>query len=194
LVDFRGGAPAAVAALLAAPLGAYCVRYLPRDMLIALFALMVALAGLRSLAGRKPAMRVLSGLKRLGIGGGTGAAAAFLGGLLGIGGGFLIAPVLMELGYEPKQAAGTTALVVTFSSFSGFLGHAFGALPPLRLLLLTVFAVIVGSPARGLVHGAQGAAAVGAGGLWGAAPRGGREARLGASRAAASGTMRCSPS
>ncbi len=145
LVDFRGGAPAAVAALLTAPLGAYCVRYLPRNMLIALFALMVALAGLRSLAGRKPAMRVLSGLKRLGIGGGTGAAAGFLGGLLGIGGGFLIAPVLMDLGYEPKQAAGTTAFVVTFSSFSGFLGHAFGALPPLRLLLLTVFAVIVGS-------------------------------------------------
>jgi uncharacterized membrane protein YfcA len=145
LVDFRGGAPAAVAALLAAPLGAWCVRYLPRDVLIALFALMAALAGLRSLAGRKPAMRVLSGRQRLGIGAGTGAAAGFLGGLLGIGGGFLIAPVLMDLGYEPKQAAGTTAFVVIFSSFSGFLGHAFGTLPPLRILLLTVLAVVAGS-------------------------------------------------
>lgn len=145
LVDFRGGTPAAVAALVAAPLGAYCVHYLPRDLLIGLFAAAVAVAGLRSLVGRKPAMRVLSGLKRLGIGAGTGAAAGFLGGLLGIGGGFLVAPVLMELGYEPKQAAGTTAFVVTFSSFSGFLGHAFGALPPLRILVLTVLAVVVGS-------------------------------------------------
>jgi hypothetical protein len=145
LVDFRGGAPAAVAALVAAPLGAYCIRYLPRDLLVVLFAAAVTVAGLRSLASRRPAVRGLSGLKRLVAGAGTGAAAGFLGGLLGIGGGFLIAPVLMELGYEPKHAAGTTAFVVTFSSFSGFLGHAFGALPPLRILVLTMLAVVVGS-------------------------------------------------
>ena len=40
-----------------------------------------------------------------------------------MGGGFIVAPMLMELGYPTKQAAATTAFIVTFSSFSGFLGH-----------------------------------------------------------------------
>jgi len=44
-------------------------------------------------------------------------------GLLGVGGGFIVAPMLMELGYPTKQAAVTTAFIVTFSSFSSFLGH-----------------------------------------------------------------------
>jgi uncharacterized membrane protein YfcA len=50
--------------------------------------------------------------------------AGFLGGLLGVGGGNFILPVLNWLGLDAKVAAGTTALVVVFSSLSGFLGHA----------------------------------------------------------------------
>jgi uncharacterized membrane protein YfcA len=55
---------------------------------------------------------------------GVGSIAGFLGGLLGVGGGNFIVPVLNWLGLDAKVAAGTTALVVVFSSFSGFLGHA----------------------------------------------------------------------
>jgi uncharacterized membrane protein YfcA len=49
--------------------------------------------------------------------------AGFIGGMLGLGGGFIIAPILMATGYKTKQAAATTAFVVTFSSFSGYFGH-----------------------------------------------------------------------
>ena len=54
----------------------------------------------------------------------VGSVAGFLGGLLGVGGGNFIVPVLNWLGLDAKVAAGTTALVVVFSSLSGFLGHA----------------------------------------------------------------------
>lgn len=53
----------------------------------------------------------------------TGAFAGFVGGMLGLGDGFIIAPILMMMGYKTKEAATTTAFVVTFSSFSGYLGH-----------------------------------------------------------------------
>ena len=75
--------------------------------------------------------------------------AGFLGGLLGVGGGNFILPVLNWFGLDPKIAAGTTALVVVFSSLSGFLGHAsLGGLDPLFIGIMAVMAAlgsIVGS-------------------------------------------------
>lgn len=54
----------------------------------------------------------------------VGAFAGFVGGLLGVGGGNIIVPVLVWLGYDPKKASATTSFIIIFSSFSGFLGHA----------------------------------------------------------------------
>ncbi|MDZ7754753.1 MAG: sulfite exporter TauE/SafE family protein [Gammaproteobacteria bacterium] len=146
LVDFRGGTPAAAAALVLAPLGAWSAHLLPTRVLLGLFAVGVLVAALRSLTG--PAAgprRNLSARSRMLVGLASGGLAGFVGGMLGLGGGFIIAPVMMELGYEPKAAAATTAYVVTFSSFSGFLGHAFVGLPGGQLLLLVVLAVVAGS-------------------------------------------------
>jgi uncharacterized membrane protein YfcA len=145
LVDFRGGAPAALAALACAPLGALLAHRLPTQLLLALFVAGLLVAGLRSLRGGRPAGRALSTGARMALGALTGGLAGFLGGLLGLGGGFIVAPMLMELGYEPRQAAATTAFIVTFSSFSGFLGHALTALPETLLLTSTVLAVVAGS-------------------------------------------------
>lgn len=72
-----------------------------------------------------------------------GGVAGFLGGLLGVGGGNFILPVLNGLGLDPKTAAGTTALVVIFSSLSGFLGHAsIGGHDPLFLGITALMAAI----------------------------------------------------
>lgn len=49
LVDFRGGLQAALAAMAAAPLGAWCIGFMPRRALLGLFATFTALASLHSL-------------------------------------------------------------------------------------------------------------------------------------------------
>lgn len=132
LVDWRGGLPLAASSLAAAPLGALGTHHLPTDVLLSLLALAMAISGGRMLITARrpdpdrraaPARRaVLTALAGVGIGA--------IAGLLGIGGGFLIVPLLLALGYPTKQAAATSAFVVVFSSISGFAGHAaLGELP-----------------------------------------------------------------
>jgi uncharacterized membrane protein YfcA len=54
----------------------------------------------------------------------TGALAGILAGLLGIGGGVFIMPLLVYLLKMPvKTAAATSIFIVVFSSFSGFVAH-----------------------------------------------------------------------
>lgn len=53
-----------------------------------------------------------------------GGFAGFIGGLLGIGGGNIIVPLLIIVGFDPKKASATTCFIVIFTSFFGFLGFA----------------------------------------------------------------------
>lgn len=147
LVDFRGGLPAALAAMAMAPLGAHLTQSVPKDILIGLFAALTALAGLFSLrgAGKEETPAPMSPGKRMAIGLALGGGEGFVGALLGVGGGFIVAPVLMMLGFGAKQAAGTTAFIVTFASISGFAAHAAeGNIDP-TLAILTIIAALAGS-------------------------------------------------
>lgn len=82
-----------------------------------------------------------------------GAFAGYLGGLLGIGGGNFIIPVLVGSGMEPKKASGTTAFVVLFASLSGFLGHAtLGAINWTLLLIAAVGSIAGAIIGANLMH------------------------------------------
>jgi uncharacterized membrane protein YfcA len=54
---------------------------------------------------------------------GMGAAVGFLSGLFGVGGGFLMTPLLIFTGVPPAVAVGTEANKIVASSVSGVLGH-----------------------------------------------------------------------
>jgi uncharacterized membrane protein YfcA len=54
-----------------------------------------------------------------------GLVTGFMGGMLGIGGGVFVVPLLVYfLQVHPKTAAATSAFIVCFSSFAGFFTHA----------------------------------------------------------------------
>ncbi len=151
LVDWKGGMVMAVTALIAAPLGAMTSDQVPVQTLKILFAIMVVAAAVRMIWSAKKAepenMMPLG--KRSLIGFFVGAFAGFVGGMLGLGGGFIIAPILMMMGYKTKEAAATTAFVVTFSSFSGYLGHMASGEMNWLLTGIVVIAVIIGSQLGG---------------------------------------------
>ena len=147
LVDWKGGAAMAFAALVLSPVGAFSAKYVSKDMLMILFAAVVVVAAVRMVWTAKqaePETKMSLG-KRSAYGSVIGAFAGFMGGLLGLGGGFIIAPFLMWMGYKTKEAAATTAFVVTVSSFSGYFGHMAGGQINWSITIPVIIAVIIGS-------------------------------------------------
>ncbi|AHJ14337.1 hypothetical protein SMUL_3111 [Sulfurospirillum multivorans DSM 12446] len=68
-----------------------------------------------------------------------GAIVGFLAGLLGIGGGAIIIPLLIYLGYDAKQTAITVSFMIPFSTLSAFLTYVY--LIEIDWILLGVVAV-----------------------------------------------------
>ncbi len=150
LINWRVGLPVIVTAVILSPIGARLTASVNKTLLLSLFAAFLVFAGAMMLFYKaKKREQALARPVEVAAGAGVGSVAGFLGGLLGIGGGNFIVPVLNWLGLDAKVAAGTTAFVVVFSSFSGFLGHAtMGGLDPLFVGVMAVMAAagsIVGS-------------------------------------------------
>ncbi len=147
LVDVKGGLAMTISAFLFAPIGAVVSDKLPVNVLLILFSAAVLAASARLLfMSKKPEpSEIMSLKKRAIIGSVIGGFAGFMAGLLGIGGGFIMAPLLMWMGYETKKAAATSAFAVTFSSFSGFLGHAAQGHFNWTLTIILTLAVIIGA-------------------------------------------------
>lgn len=68
-----------------------------------------------------------------------------LAGLLGVGPGFLLMPVLILVGYHPKLAAGITAVAVTLPSFTALIPHVSTANVDLKVAGVLIVVGAVGS-------------------------------------------------
>lgn len=150
LINWRVGLPVLITAVVLSPIGALLTAHVDKTILLVMFAAFLVFAGIMMLfyKAKKREHELNHGVEVI-AGAGVGGVAGFLGGLLGVGGGNYILPVLNWLGLDAKVAAGTTALVVVFSSLSGFLGHAtMGGLDPIFVGVMAVMAAggsIVGS-------------------------------------------------
>jgi uncharacterized membrane protein YfcA len=124
-VVFKTAIPILLVATILSPAGAYTSRFLAKNILMWMFVGFLLFAGSMMLFYRaKPKEIDASSGRLIGYGVGAGSIAGYLGGLLGVGGGNLVVPVLVWLGFDPKKASATTAFIVIFSSLSGFFGHA----------------------------------------------------------------------
>lgn len=146
-VDWRNGAILSVSAGVFAFLGAFLTAYVPLKILLWALVIVLAFLGVRTLMMVKrtepeelpPTRRIML------IGVPAAALAGFFGGLLAIGGGGILAPFLLIIGYKMKQASGTTALVATVASFTGFLGFIAHASIPVDFLIVSILFISVGS-------------------------------------------------
>ena len=147
MVDVKGSWPLVVTSLLGAPCGALLTGIVPTRTLMLLFIAGLVVAALRMLrvSGREEPETLLPLRRRLILTGLAGFGIGVIAGMLGLGGGFLIVPLLIALGYPTKRAAATSAFVVVFSSFSGFLGHVAAGHFDRTLMLGGLAAVIAGS-------------------------------------------------
>jgi uncharacterized membrane protein YfcA len=127
MVDFSLSIPLIISSGLAAPIGSYLNVRIDLKPFLIIMAIVLALAGIRMLmspAGEVEASAMASSKKIIG-GLGIGACIGVMGGLLGIGGGVFIVPLLIYLMKRPtKIAAASSTFIVCFSSLTGFLGYA----------------------------------------------------------------------
>lgn len=126
MVEVKTAVPLLIASTLAAPLGALLTKVIDIKLFSGIMALVIILAALRMFFAGKTeggGLRRSTAVKIIG-GCGVGLVVGLIGGLLGIGGGVFIVPLLIYLLRMPtKTAAATSIFIVVFPSFSGFMAH-----------------------------------------------------------------------
>jgi len=148
LVAWRIALTFGLAMVAMAPLGTWANIGLPTRPVIAIFAMFTATAAILMLSGWKPKRGLLPPRQRVVLGLTAGGLLGFFAGLIGRGGGSFVVPLLYIAGLDPKAAAATSAVVVTFSGTSSFVSHILTAARPDPLLwALSIVAVVAGSQA-----------------------------------------------
>ena len=150
LVHKGTGFAAASTVFLGAPLGVRALHIFPvsyAKILLAVAALYVAIRALRS--GEPQTHHHRTYAMTLGLTLLVGFFMGFFSALIGVGGGFLLAPVLLANGYPVKEAVGTTALVVTICTFTAFLFHLPTADFPVRPAIFLAGTALMGASLGG---------------------------------------------
>jgi uncharacterized membrane protein YfcA len=126
MVDVKTGLPLLVTSTLFAPLGAMLTSKVDIKIFSAILAFVILLAAARMLFSKKRESKGvhIGDIRRIIGGGCIGAVIGVMAGMLGIGGGVFIVPLLIYiLKMATKTAAATSIFIVVFSSFSGFIAH-----------------------------------------------------------------------
>lgn len=126
-INFRISVPIILVSFIGAPTGALLVNYIPSKELKLVFALVLIAIGSKNIfkvysnnAEVEPIDSMESDIQHLLLLSViVGFFVGFVSGLLGIGGGALVLPLLLYFGLPAKKAAGTTSFIVVFSSLVG---------------------------------------------------------------------------
>jgi len=144
-LDFKLGIPIIIFSFLFASVGAYLSKYVASHIVMLMFVSFLLFSGFMFLFFKKKKeadFREDIPYFPLSL---IGAVAGLISGLLGIGGGGIISPLLLMMGFNPKKITTITAFVVPFSSLSGFLTYwSIGAVD-WRLLIITSLAGVAGA-------------------------------------------------
>ena len=149
LILWKIGVPLIVTSSIGAPIGVSLGYSIDTDVIRIVFICFLVFAASMFLFSRRttgeaednPHIPIVKSV----VGGFAGLGVGLLAGLIGVGGGNIVLPVLIALGIAPRKAVGTTALIVVFSSLAGFLSHVgVGHLDPL-LIVITAGASIAGA-------------------------------------------------
>jgi uncharacterized membrane protein YfcA len=138
-LDFKIGVPIIISSFFFAIIGAFISKYFSNQTILILFICFLLFSGFMFLFHKKREKESYNEnvpIIKLTL---VGAIAGTLSGLLGIGGGGIISPLMLLLSFNPKKIAAITAFVVPFSSFSGFL--TYWAMGNINWSILTIVSV-----------------------------------------------------
>ena len=140
-VEYAFVLPIASMMLIFAPLGAYSSSFIDEEIVKFFFMLMLFYSASMMMFGKKKALFHAKSKIVLFV---VGAVVGFLAGLLGVGGGNILIPLLALLGFEPKKVAVAVSFVVPFSALGSFFTYASYIELDWVLLGIVAFAAIAG--------------------------------------------------
>lgn len=151
-VRWKVAAVFGAAAMAGAYGGGRLATFIPGNVLLIAFALIMIMAAVAMLRGRKDIGDESAGPLPIGKILLQGATVGVISGLVGAGGGFLLVPALALLGGLPMPVAvGTSLVVISMQSFAGFAGHLAGETIDWKLAGMVIAAAVVGSVIGGLL-------------------------------------------
>lgn len=149
-LDFRFALPLVISILISTPVGAYISQYIAEYWVKWVLIIFLLLSASLLLIQKKKAQVNYTQTWILYI---IGASVGLVSGLLGVGGGSLIIPLLIFLGFEPKKAAYTVSFVIPFSSLGGFFTYLhFVQMNWLLLAVVTIAAFLGGIIGNRIMH------------------------------------------
>ncbi len=150
VLDFRFALPLVVSILVSTPMGAWLSQYVPEYQVKWVLIAFLLVSGFLLIRPRPQARRRETGKWPLYV---IGGAVGLVSGLLGVGGGALIIPLLILLGFEPKKAAYTVSFVIPFSSLGAFFTYLqFVDMDWVLLAVVTVAAFLGGIIGNRIMH------------------------------------------
>jgi len=121
VLDIKVTLPLAVTLLIFAPIGAQLSRFANPILVKWLFIAFLLFSATMILFFKKEAKACYDKPWVLGV---LGSTVGLLAGFLGVGGGNILMPLLILLGFEPKKVAVAISSVIPFSAFTSFLSYA----------------------------------------------------------------------
>lgn len=150
VLDFKFALPLVISLVISAPIGAYLSKIIPVEIVKGIFALFLLFAGSMIFFSKHEVTKekispILSFL--------LGFAAGIISGLLGLGGGSILLPILMIMGFDTKKIAVTMSFVIPFSTFTAFLTYlSFTKMNWLVLSVAAVAAIFGGMVGNYIMH------------------------------------------
>jgi uncharacterized membrane protein YfcA len=141
VVDFKVLFPLALMMLIFAPIGAYSSKYIDQELVKFFFMLLLFYSASMMMFSKKKSLFNNQSKWILYI---LGAFVGYFAGLMGVGGGNILIPLLALLGYEPKKVAVAVSFVVPFSALGSFFTYASYVTLDWKLLAVVALSAMTG--------------------------------------------------
>ncbi len=141
VLDFKFAMPLVLSVMVATPIGAVLSQYVNHIFLHWLLICFLFISASLLLFGKKEAKTTYTKVWILYV---IGFCVGIISGMLGVGGGSLIMPLLILLGFDVKKAAYAVSFVIPFSTFGAFLTYLQFVQMPWILLGVVTSAAILG--------------------------------------------------